>query len=99
MDITIGHRLSALPAPARGEARPEARAPTTSDTPTHRRVGSRLYADWMKEIREAQKRGDSFGTRLRAQEVHDPALGSMARAVEVKAVAGRGRMKKIGGMF
>jgi hypothetical protein len=53
----------------------------------------------MKEIREAQKRVDSFSTRLREQEVHDPALGSMARAVEVKAVTGRGSTKKIGGTF
>lgn len=106
MDITVGHRLSTPPAPARNdsrhEARVEARAPTTSGTdtpPSHRRAGSRLYADWMKEIREAQKRVDSFSTRLREHEVHDPALGSTARAVEVKAVNGRGRTKKIGGTF
>jgi hypothetical protein len=101
MDITVGHRLSTPPGPARGEARGEARSPiVTADKPTsHRRAGSRLYADWMKEIREAQKRVDSFSTRLREQEVHDPALGSMARAVEVKAVTGRGSTKKIGGTF
>lgn len=85
----------------RGESRGEARSPTVtpSTTHSHRRAGSRLYADWMREIREAQKRVDSFSTRLREQDVHDPALGSMARAVEVKAVDGRGRTKKIGGTF
>ena len=87
------------PTHSRRESRAEARSPTlTSSTPpSHRRAGSRLYADWMKEIREAQKRVDSFSTRLREQEVHDPVLGSMARAVEVKAVNGLGRTKKIGG--
>ncbi|KAF3042248.1 hypothetical protein E8E11_001773 [Didymella keratinophila] len=95
MDITVGHCLT------RSDSRGEVRSPTTTtDTRTsHRRAGSRLYADWMKELREAQKRVDSFSTRLREQEVHDHALGSMARAVEVKAVNARGRTKKIGGTF
>jgi hypothetical protein len=68
-----------------------------SHPPARSRGGSRLYADWMKEIREAQKRVDTFSTRLRDHDAHDPALGSMARAVEVKAV--NGREKKIGGTF
>lgn len=61
--------------------------------------GSRLYADYMKEIRETQKRPDSFSTRPREREEHSAGLGSMAKAVAVKAVNGKGRTKKIGGTY
>lgn len=90
MDITVGHSITP-PGPARRES--------ISDAPTHRRGGSRLYADWMNEIRKAGKRADSFSTKLREHKAHDSALGSMARAVEVTSVQGPGRAKKIGGTF
>lgn len=76
---------------------PPARGGTINNPPTRSMGGSRLYADWMKEIREAQKRVDSSSARLREHEVHDVGLGGMARAVEVKVVNGRGRTKKVGG--
>lgn len=58
--------------------------------------GSRLYADYMKEIREAQKRVDSFSTRSREHEEHSAGLGSLATAVAVKSVHGKGRLHKSG---
>ncbi|KAH6615201.1 PAS domain-containing protein [Boeremia exigua] len=59
--------------------------------------GSRLYADYMRDIQGAQKRGDSFGSRSREHEERSNGLGSMATAVAVKSVNGRGRTRKVGG--
>jgi hypothetical protein len=73
---------------------------------------SRLYADYMREIRETQKKGDTFDTRLRSSEDQPSftgnlrssedqpsCMGNMATAVALKAVKGRGKTKKIGGTF
>lgn len=70
------------------------------DVPRLRSMGgSRLYADYMKEIREAQKRVDSFSTRSREHDEYAAGLGSMATAVAVKAVNGKGRLKRTGATF
>ena len=72
---------------------------TVNNPPSRSMGGSKLYADYMKEIREAQKRPGSFSTQPRDREEQSFALGSMATAVAVKAVIGKGRTKKVGGTF
>lgn len=68
-------------------------------TPSLRSIGSsKLYADYMKEIRETQKRVDSFSSRMRESQERYPELGSMATAVPMKAISGRGRLRT-GGTF
>lgn len=75
------------------------RGGSINNPPLRSMGGSRLYADYMKEIRETEKRVESFDSRLRDSETRQPALESMATAVAVKAVNGRGRTKKVGGTF
>ena len=76
----------------------------TGDSPPPRadpKGVSKLYADYMREIRETQKKdGTSFETtRLRSSEEQPAGMGNMATAVALKAVKGRGKTKKIGGTF
>ncbi|KAF1364767.1 hypothetical protein EJ07DRAFT_151206 [Lizonia empirigonia] len=75
------------------------RGGSINNPPLRSMGGSQLYADYMKEIRETEKRVDSFSSRLRDSETQHPALESMATAVWVKTVNGRGRTKKVGGTF
>ncbi|KAF2632052.1 hypothetical protein BU25DRAFT_417810 [Macroventuria anomochaeta] len=75
------------------------RGSTVHNLPPRSMGGSRLYADYIKEIREAQKRVDSFSTRLRDHQDQTAGLGLMATAVSVKAVNGRGKTKKVGNTF
>ncbi|KAF9695765.1 hypothetical protein EKO04_005961 [Ascochyta lentis] len=78
-------------------ATPPLRGGKINNAPSRSMGGSRLYADYMKEIREAQKKADSFSNRLRNSEVQYSGLGSMATAVSVQAVNTRGRTKKVRG--
>jgi hypothetical protein len=74
----------------------------TGDSPPPRadpKGVSKLYADYMREIRETQKKGGSFDARLRSSEDQPAGMGNMATAVALKAVKGRGKTKKIGGTF
>ncbi|KAF3000126.1 hypothetical protein E8E13_004629 [Curvularia kusanoi] len=94
--------------PERWQPRSTSSGHTTNDTsppsagrvsgPPVRSTGpSRLYADYMKEIRETQKRSDSFSTRTRNSGEQPSNLGNMATVVALNAVNGKGRTKKIGG--
>ena len=80
-------------------ATPPSRGGTINNPPLRSMGGSRLYADYMKEITEAQKNINTFATRRRENEEQLSELGSMATAVSVKAVNGRERTKKVGGTF
>ena len=85
--------------PERWQPRSSPPSVVAAVTPPLRSIGgSKLYANYMKEITETQKRVDSFSSRMRESQEQFPRLGSMATAVPMKAVNGRGRTRT-GGTF
>lgn len=72
---------------------------TVNNPPPRATGGSRLYADYLKEIREAQKKVDQLGMRVRDNEEQFSSLGSVATAVSVRAVSARGVGRRAGGTF
>lgn len=101
-DYTPEHRHphSTPSSTARNSTSPP-RAGAIDNPPPRPTVVSRLYADYMKEVRETQKKLDPFSTRTR--DSLEQSSGSRApitaTAVAVRAVHGKGRAKKIGGTF
>jgi hypothetical protein len=70
------------------------------NNPPLRSIGvSKLYADYMKEVRESQRPDSSISSQTQDSEDPMRGLGTVATAVSVQAVNGRGRTKKIGGTF
>lgn len=75
------------------------RGGTMNNTAVRTTGVSRLYADYMKEVRETQKKSDQFSTRTRDSIDQPSGSTSMATAVAFKAVSGKGHTRKIGGTF